>query len=42
MHEHLFYTTPERRKEGLLLFGDGVGYDPVKLTDSVQGLMGLR
>ena len=22
MHEHLFYTTPERRKDGLLLFGE--------------------
>jgi len=24
------------------VFKDGLGYDPVKLTDSVQGLMGLR
>jgi imidazolonepropionase-like amidohydrolase len=24
------------------VFKDGVGYDPVKLTESVQGLMGIR
>jgi hypothetical protein len=22
MHEHLFYTTPDRRSDGLLLFGE--------------------
>ena len=24
------------------VFKDGLGYDPVKLTQSVQGLVGLR
>jgi hypothetical protein len=24
------------------VFKDGVGYDPVKLTESVQGFMGIR
>jgi hypothetical protein len=24
------------------VFKDGVGFDPIKLTESVQGLMGIR